>query len=100
MWIIRFHLLETKHYNKVTRIFKKYGFVPKKLSPIILSKACILHHTQRVSWRLLSRKFSVDHTTLYRFDGQAKNSDMLREIFHVFIDARVALYVGDFKCRE
>jgi len=97
MWIIRFHLLETKHYNKISRIYKKYDFVPRKISSLVFAKACILHHTQKTSWRALGRQFWADHTALYRFDDFAMKSGMLWEIFHVFSGAKVALFIGNNK---
>jgi len=68
MWIIRFHLLQTKHYNKINRISKKYGFVTRKHSTLVFSKALVLHLTQKTSWRTLGREFGVDHILLYRFN--------------------------------
>jgi len=97
MWIIRFHLLGTKHYNKIQRICKKYGFSPRKASPIVFAKATVLHSTQKTSWRALGREFHIDHILLYRFYELSRESEMMREIFHVFLQSRSALYIGDTK---
>lgn len=97
MWIIRFHLLQSKDYNKIQRICKKYGFVPRKTSQIVFAKASLLHHTQKKSWRSLASQFAIDHAALYRFDKFSKTSPMLEEIFHVFLDSKIALYIGDNK---
>ncbi len=94
MWIIRFHLLESKHYNKMNRIYKKYGFLPRRASPVSFAKASLLHHTQKISWRAISRQVSVDHSSLYRFDEFAREHSMHREIFHVFLESKSALYIG------
>jgi len=95
MWIIRFHLLQTKHYNKINRIFKKYGFVPRKASALTFAKASLLHHTQKISWRSLARQFWVDHSALFRFDEYARENAMHKEIFHVFFVAQTCLFIGD-----
>ena len=97
MWIIRFHLLQTKHYNKINRICKRYDFIPRKFSPLVFSKASLLHYTQKISWRALGRKFDLDHAALYRFNQTAKETDMLQEIFQVFLEAKVAIFVGEDK---
>ena len=97
MWILRFHLLQTKDYNKIARICKKYGFLPRQHSPVIFAKALLLYATQKKSWRMIGRELGVNHIWLYKFYEFSKESDCLREIFHVFIDARIALYVGDKK---
>mgnify|MGYP000574930995 CR=1 FL=1 len=97
MWIIRFHLLQSKHYNKINRICKKYGFVTRKHTPLVFSKALVLHITQKTSWRTLGREFGVDHILLYRFHDFASKSDMLREILHVFLESRSALNIGNTK---
>jgi len=97
MWIIRFHLLEPKHYNKIGRIYKKYAFSPRSISWIVFAKSSLLHHTQKTSWRAIWKQFWVDHASLYRFDISARESWMLREIFHMFFESWVALYIGNKK---
>ncbi|MDA9129122.1 hypothetical protein N9J72_01430 [Candidatus Gracilibacteria bacterium] len=97
MWILRFHLLQTKDYNKIARICKKYGFSPRQHSPIVFAKGLIIHETQKKSWRMIGRELGVNHIGLYKFHELARNSECLREIFHVFIESRMALYVGDNK---
>jgi hypothetical protein len=97
MWIIRFHLLQTKHYNKIARACKKHGFMPRKIAPTVFAKACLLHCTQKTSWRALGREFWVDHILLYRFHQLARGSDLLEEIIHTFLEWRIALYIGDIK---
>jgi hypothetical protein len=97
MWIIRFHLLQTKHYNKITRTCKKHGFIPRKIAPTVFAKACLLHCTQKTSWRALGREFWVDHILLYRFYNSASNTGLLEEIIHIFFESHAALYIGDLK---
>lgn len=97
MWIIRFHLLQTKHYNKINRICKKYGFSPRKTSCLVFAKASLLHITQKTSWRALGRKFGVDHILLYRFHETAQKSQLLEEIIHVFLESRTSLYIGNIR---
>lgn len=57
MWILRYHLIQTKDYNKISRICKKYGFIPKQHSSIIYAKAVVKHATQKTSWRALKNEF-------------------------------------------
>ena len=97
MWILRFHLLKTKQYNKINRICKKYGFITRSHSSITYAKASVKHMTQKTSWRTLAREYGVDHNSLYKFHNLSKNTPMLEEILHVFSDARIALYIGDMK---
>ncbi len=95
MWILRFHLLQPKDYNKIDRICKKYGFVSRTHSPIIYSKASIKYATQKHSWRSLSGEFHIDHAALAKFFTSAKDSGLLQEIFHIFLERRIALYIGE-----
>lgn len=97
MWILRFHLLKPKDYNKVNRICHKYGFFPRKYACIIFAKASVKHITQKISWRTLAREFGIDHIQLYKFYENAQKSSMLSEIFHVFLESRSALYIGDIR---
>lgn len=97
MWILRFHLLQPKDYNKIERVCKKHGFVSRTHSSLVYCKACVKHTTQKDSWRSLSREFHIDHAALAKFYTQAKYSGLLREIFHIFIDRKIALYIGQNK---
>lgn len=97
MWILRFHLLQSKDYNKIERVCKKYGFISRSHSPIVYCKACIKYTTQKYSWRTLSKEFHIDHAALAKFYTQAKYSGLLQEIFHIFTDRKIALYIGKNK---
>ena len=97
LWILRFHLLTSKDYNKIARICKKHGFLPRQHSPVIFAKAVMLHATQKKSWRMISRELGVNHIWLYKFYELSRKSECCSEIFHVFINSRVALYVGNMK---
>ncbi|MCD5375381.1 hypothetical protein LR010_02960 [Candidatus Gracilibacteria bacterium] len=97
MWIIRFHLLQTKHYNKIVRTCKRHGFFPRKIAPTVFAKACLLHCTQKTSWRALGREFHVDHILLYRFYTSASKTELLEEILHIFLESRIALNIGEAK---
>lgn len=94
MWILRFHLLQPKDYNRVTRMCAKYGFISRSHSPLQYAKASIKYATQQTSWRTLSHEFHIDHAALARFYESAKKSGLLGEIFHIFVERKVALYIG------
>jgi len=53
MWLIRTNKITTKDYNKISRVFKKIGFFPRRLSPIIFVKALLYHKLQNKSWRAI-----------------------------------------------
>jgi len=94
MWILRFHLLQTKDYNKIHRICKKYGFITRIHSPIVFTKAYIKYITQKISWRSLGREFWVDHAGLHKFYDFVEKNNLQSEIFHVFLESRAAVYIG------
>lgn len=97
MWILRYHLLTPKHYNKVSRLCQKHGFKTRTHSPVLYAKASIKHLTQKNSFRSLSREYAVSHITLHSFFSIAKNSDLLSEIFHVFLEWGIVLFIGDMR---
>ena len=76
---------------------KKHGFIPRKIAPVVFAKASLLHCTQKTSWRALGREFWVDHILLYRFYEHSRESKMLEEILHTFLNSKTALYIGDTK---
>lgn len=95
MWILRFHLLSSKDYNKLGRICQKYGFVSRTHSVTVYAKASVKYMTGKYSWRTLSREFHIDHSALSKFYTFSRESGLLEEIFHVFLESRIALYIGD-----
>jgi hypothetical protein len=95
MWILRFHLLKSKDYNKISRICKKYGFVTRIHSPVVFAKAYIKYTTQKTSWRALSREFGIDYGQLHRFHDFVKFNHLEQQIFHVFLETRSALFIGN-----
>lgn len=94
MWILRPHLLRSKDYNKLSRIFQKYGFKTRSHSPTVYAKALMKRVTLGTSWRSLESEFHIHHSALLRFYEYARESGMLREIFHTLIERRICLYIG------
>lgn len=98
MWIIRFQKLETKDYNTIARIFKKAGFSPRRISPIVFAKALVLHEIQKKSWRMLSQHLGVSHVALFKlFQDISTQKDLYEKIFHVFTQSKSIVYIGETK---
>ncbi len=51
--------------------------------------------TQKTSWRALSREFWIDYGQLHKFYDFLKNNQIEDQIFHVFLETRSALYIGN-----
>lgn len=93
MWIIRFGKLRTKDYNTLARLFKKSGFLTRQISPIIYSKALILHVLQKRSLRSLSAEFSLSHIALHKFFTYIAKKPEYWKIFHVFLESRATVFL-------
>ena len=97
MWLIRFHLLQTKDYNYINRKLKKCGFFSRKIPSIIYIKAIILYLLEKKSWRIISEKLWVSHIQLFKFYSNYKNYPELENIFHYLADQRIIVYLWEEK---
>jgi hypothetical protein len=98
MWIIRFQKLNPRDYNSISRILKKAGFSPRRISPIVFAKALILHKIQKKSWRVLSQYFGVSHVALFKlFQEISPQKELYDKIFHTFSSSKSIVYIGDIK---
>jgi hypothetical protein len=97
MWLIRLNKLTTKEYNLVTRVLKKIGFFPRKISGIIYIKALLFHLLQKKSWRSISILLNCNYIILHNFYSKYKNSGEITKIFHAFAESRIIVYVGEKK---
>ncbi len=95
MWILRFGKLQSKDYNKITRLIKKSGFHTRRIPDIIYAKALVIHTLQKRSLRNIAQELSVSHIGLHKFFISIKKTPEYSKIFHVFLEARATLYVED-----
>ncbi len=93
MWIIRTNKLTTKEYNLVSRAFKKMGFFPRRISPIIFAKALLFHYLQKKSWRKISVILNCNYIALHSFYSKYKYSPEIIKIFHTFAESRIIVFV-------
>jgi len=97
MWILRFHRLESRDYNAIARILKKSGFSPRSIPPIVFAKALIFHEIEKKSWRIIAGIFGVSHIALYKFYENFSKTPEYEKIFHLFLNRRIIVYVGEKK---
>jgi len=95
MWILRFHRLEPRDYNTIARLLKKSGFSPRSIAPIVFAKALIYKKIQKKSWRKIAELFGVSHIALYKFYEHFSQTLEFEKIFHVFLERRIIVYVGE-----
>ena len=93
MWLIRFHLIETRDYNYVNRICRKMGIAPKRASDIVLIKAILLHIFQKKSWRTVALEVGISHVTAFQFYNEIKNKNELHDVLSYFIERRIILSI-------
>lgn len=95
MWLIRFHLIETRDYNRVERFCYAVGFAPRKLSSMMLVKWLLLHVFQKKSWRQIGKELGTAHIPLYNFALQFESSSELHTLLEYCIERRIVLWIGD-----
>lgn len=95
MWIVRFHKLQTKDYNKITRLIKKSWFTTRRIAPIIYGKSLVRHVIQKRSLRNVVGEFSISHIALHKFIHFIQDKKEYEKIFHVFLEARTILYIDN-----
>ncbi len=97
MWLIRTNKITTKDYNKISRVFKKIGFFPRRLSPIIFVKALLYHKLQNKSWRAIWTLLNCNCIGLHWFCSKYKDNPEITKIFHAFAESRIIVFVGENK---
>lgn len=97
IWLVRINKINTKDYNYVARVFKKIGFVPRTITPIIFIKALFYHTLQKKSWRSISLLLNCNHIALHSFYTNYWNNKEIKKIFHHFCEARVIVFIGENK---
>lgn len=97
IWLIRINKITTKDYNYVARVFKKIGFIPRTITPIIFIKALFYHTLQKKSWRSISLLLNCNHIALHSFYSNYWNNKEIKQIFHHFLESRVIVFIGENK---
>ena len=91
MWLIRFHLIETRDYNRLERFCRAVHFAPKKFSAMVLMKGILLYVFQKKSWRQVGSELNIPHLPIYNFYSQIQYTREFRELLIYFIERRIAL---------
>ena len=94
MWLLRWHLIETRDYNKIERIVSRAGYGHKNYSSMLLVKWILLHTLQNKSWRLVAWELRTSHVPLYQFSVHMKWTTEFRDIISYLISRRIVLYVS------
>lgn len=97
MWLIRINKITTKEYNIITRTFKKIGFFPRRITPIIFIKAMFFHYLQKKSWRKISVLLNCNYIAIYSFYLKYKDNPEIKKIFHTFAESRIIVFIGNIK---
>ena len=95
MWLIRFHLIEPRDYNRISRMCERSGFIAKKFSPLVLVKGILLHIFAKKSWRAISQELGVPHIPIYNLYRELEGTPELREILEYVIMRRIVLFTSD-----
>ena len=93
MLILRFHLLESKDYNKITRLINKTGFISRKLSIMILVKSTLEHDLLKISLRKVAYKYNITHINIYNFFNKVKDTKEYLEIIDYLKDRKIIIKV-------
>lgn len=93
MWLIRFHKLEPRDYNMISRRLEKSWFSSRKISPIIFIKSSIEHILLKKSWRQISSNLPYSHISLYKFYNNFKNKSEFQEILFTLCKRRILLNI-------
>lgn len=93
MWLIRFHKLEPRDYNMISRKLEKAWFSSRKISPIIFIKSSIEHLLLKKSWRQIASNFPHSHIPLYNFFNNFKSSREFHEILFTLCERRIILNI-------
>ncbi len=97
MWLIRFHLVETRDYNKIDRLLKNLDGIPQRVSSMLLIKWTIIHLLEKKSWRRIAEQLSIPYLTLYYFFNKIKATQVFRDILLYLIDRRILLCIWEEK---
>ena len=95
MWLLRFHLIESRDYSRVERFCREVGFTPKKFSAMLLVKGAMLHIFQKKSWRQIGRELWVAHIPVYNFTTQMEWWVAFQNLLAYLIERRIVLWIGD-----
>jgi hypothetical protein len=93
MWLIRFHKLEPRDYNMISRQLEKAWFSTRKISPIIFIKSSIEHILNKKSWRQISNNLPYSHIPLYNFYNKFKNTPEFSQILFTLANRRIILNI-------
>lgn len=93
MWLIRFHKLEPRDYNMISRQLEKAWFSSRKISPIIFIKSSIEHIINKKSWRQIANPLPYSHIPLYNFYHKFKNTHEFSQILFTLANRRIILNI-------
>lgn len=93
MWLTRFHLIEPRDYNRISRMCERSGFVAKKFSPLLLAKGIVLHTFSKKPWRRVATELGVPHIPIYHLYQELESSGDLHTLLIYFIERRIVLFV-------
>lgn len=94
MWILAFHQLETKDYNKISRLFKSHEVWTVKYSSMLLAKALTEYSCQRTSWRKISNKYNITHSSIYQIYNKSCFTSMIYEVLDYFVEREIIYFVN------
>ena len=97
MWLIRFHKLEPRDYNMISRNLEKAWFSSRKISAIIFIKSAIEHLLLKKSWRQIANNFPHSHIPLYNFYNNFKNTSEFHKILFTLAERRIILNIEGIK---
>lgn len=93
MWLIRFHQLQPRDYNMISRKLEKAWFSSRKIAPIIFIKASIEHLLLKKSWRQIASALPCSHLPLYNFYQNFKHNNEFQQILFTLAKRRIFLNI-------
>ena len=95
MWLIHFHKIQTKDYNRIKKIFLDHNIYLKSLSPTLISKCLLEHYCQKRSWRKISEKYGIHYSKLYQKNIKIQKTWIIHHVFTYLILEEILIYYND-----
>jgi len=98
MWIVFQERFQTKDYNKLKRIFNKQWVWQLRYSHVVITKVLIEKYCLLKSWRSISNKYWINHSTLYHICNNLLFREVIVEILEYCLHRNIlVLYSKNLK---
>lgn len=95
MWLIHFHKIQTKDYNRIKKIFLEHNIYLKNLSPTLVSKCLLEHYCQKRSWRKISEKYGIHYSKIYQINIKIQKTWVIYHVFEYLVWKEILIYYNN-----